>query len=125
MKWIGVKGLNMLEFPVIKRRAKSHILCLNEWEKKRPSLGENEQTRVLGMLDNALEMSRWVWAAFECELLPQERCTHRCSYPKAVNNSGYQIGRAVYHWLRVYDDIDKSPEMNFWLIKVQISLIPM
>jgi hypothetical protein len=58
MNWIGVKGLNVLEFAVIKRRAKRHILCLNEWEKTRPSLGENEQTRVLGMLEDALEMTR-------------------------------------------------------------------
>ncbi|KAF8516253.1 hypothetical protein JB92DRAFT_2911128 [Gautieria morchelliformis] len=105
MKWLGVKSLNALEFAAIKRRANGHISCLKKWGKGRPSLGENEQTKVLGMLDDALQMSR-------------------CCYPTTVNNSGYSIGRAVYRWLRVYEDFDKSPEMTSWLVKVQVSLIP-
>ncbi|KAF8516256.1 hypothetical protein JB92DRAFT_2274106 [Gautieria morchelliformis] len=105
MRWLGVKSLNMFELTLIMTCAIGHRSCLKKWGRERPSIGENEQKKVLGMLDDALQMSR-------------------CGYPTKVNDSGYYIGRGVYQWLRLYEDFDRSPEMNAWLVKVQVSLIP-
>ncbi|KAF8513684.1 hypothetical protein JB92DRAFT_3164689 [Gautieria morchelliformis] len=105
MKWLGVKSLKMFEHTVIKGRANGHLSCLKKWGKGQPCLGKHEQTKVLGMLDDALHRCRW-------------------SYPTTVNGSGYYMGRAVYQWLRVYEDFDRSLEINSWLVKVQVSLIP-
>ncbi|KAF8516251.1 hypothetical protein JB92DRAFT_2273613 [Gautieria morchelliformis] len=58
IKWLGEKGLNTIQFTLIKRRASSHVSCLEKWGKHPPPLGVDERGKVFEMLSDALEMSR-------------------------------------------------------------------
>ena len=52
------KGLDIVQYRIILRRAKDHLSCLEEWEKDPPVLGAHERDKVIAMLGEALEMSR-------------------------------------------------------------------
>lgn len=60
IKWLGEKGLNGVQFTVIISRAKTHISCLQKWERLKPPIGITEREKVFEMLGDALEMSRCV-----------------------------------------------------------------
>ncbi|KAF8579286.1 hypothetical protein K439DRAFT_410420 [Ramaria rubella] len=58
LKKIGKGGLGTLQAT---KRGHTHLSCIKKWEKKAANkLGPGERARVREMLDDALEMCRWV-----------------------------------------------------------------